>query len=49
MASLTPAQIVHSDDQIGSLATGKFADLLIIDEQVRVHATYVAGRRVEGT
>ena len=49
MASLTPAQIVHGDDQIGSLAPGKFADLLIIDDQVRVHATYVAGRRVEGT
>jgi N-acetylglucosamine-6-phosphate deacetylase len=49
MASLTPAQIVHRDDQIGSLAPGKFADLLIIDEQVRVHATYIGGRRVECT
>jgi len=49
MASLTPAQIVHSDDQIGSLAPGKFADLLILDEQVRVHATYLGGRRVECT
>jgi N-acetylglucosamine-6-phosphate deacetylase len=47
MASLTPAQIVHSDDQIGSLAPGKLADLLIIDEQVRVHATYIGGRLVE--
>jgi N-acetylglucosamine-6-phosphate deacetylase len=49
MASLTPAQIVHSDDQIGSLAPGKLADLLIIDEQVRVHATYIGGRPVECT
>ena len=49
MASLTPAQIVHSDDQIGSLAPGKLADLLIIDEQVRVHATYIGGRLVDGT
>jgi N-acetylglucosamine-6-phosphate deacetylase len=47
MASLTPAQIVHSDDQIGSLAPGKLADLLIIDEQVRVHATYIGGRLIE--
>ena len=49
MASLTPAQIVHHGDQIGSLAPGKLADLLIIDEQVRVHATYIGGRLVEGT
>jgi len=49
MASLTPAQIVHRDDQIGSLAPGKFADLLIIDEQVRVQATYIGGRCVECT
>jgi N-acetylglucosamine-6-phosphate deacetylase len=49
MASLTPAQIVHKDDQIGSLAPGKFADLLIIDEQVRVQATYIGGRLVECT
>jgi N-acetylglucosamine-6-phosphate deacetylase len=47
MASLTPAQIVHADDQIGSLAPGKLADLLIIDEQVGVHAVYIGGRLVE--
>jgi N-acetylglucosamine-6-phosphate deacetylase len=49
MASLTPAQIVHRDDRIGSLAPGKFADLLIIDEQIRVQATYIGGRLVEWT
>ena len=49
MASLTPAQIVHRDDRIGSLAPGKFADLLIIDEQIRVQATYIGGRLVECT
>jgi N-acetylglucosamine-6-phosphate deacetylase len=49
MASLTPAQIVHADGQIGSLARGKFADMLIIDEQIRVHATYIGGRLVECT
>jgi len=49
MASLTPAQIVHRDDRIGSLAPGKFADLLIIDEQIRVQATYIGGRLVDCT
>ena len=43
MASLTPAEIVHHSGEIGSLAPGKLADILQIDEQVNVHATYVGG------
>lgn len=43
MASLTPAEIVHREDEIGSLASGKLADIVLIDEQVNVHATYVGG------
>jgi len=43
MASLTPAEIVHSAADIGSIAPGKLADLLILDDQVNVHATYVGG------
>src|SRR5579864_669648 len=49
MASLTPAEIVHRAGEIGSLAPGKLADLLIIDEQLQVHATYIGGRLVECT
>jgi N-acetylglucosamine-6-phosphate deacetylase len=48
MASLTPAEIVHCDDRIGSLAPGKFADLVILDDQFNVHATYVGGCRLGG-
>ena len=47
MASLTPAAIVHRESEIGSLAPGKFADIIIIDEQVNVHATYIGGKPVE--
>jgi N-acetylglucosamine-6-phosphate deacetylase len=47
MASLTPAQIVHADNEIGSLARGKWADVILIDEDVDVKATYLAGRRIE--
>jgi len=43
MASLTPAEIVHRAADIGSIAPGKVADLIIIDDQLNVHATYVGG------
>ena len=43
MASLTPAEIVNRGSEIGSLAAGKLADIVLIDEQVNVHATYVGG------
>jgi N-acetylglucosamine-6-phosphate deacetylase len=43
MASLTPAEIIHRDDEIGSLAAGKLADIVLIDEQVNVHAVYIGG------
>ncbi len=46
MASLTPAEIVHRSGKIGSLAAGKLADVVLIDEQISVHATYVGGRAV---
>src|ERR1700736_4273676 len=46
MASLTPAEIVHRADEIGSLAPGKMADILIIDSQVNVRAVYIGGALV---
>ena len=46
MASLTPAEIVGADDEIGSLAVGKWADILLIDENVEVKATYLGGRKI---
>jgi len=49
MASLTPATIVGQQDQIGSLAPGKLADVLIIDEQIQVKATYIGGRKLAAT
>jgi N-acetylglucosamine-6-phosphate deacetylase len=46
MASLTPAAIVHCDDEIGSLEPGKWADVVLLDDQVNVLGTWVGGRRV---
>jgi N-acetylglucosamine-6-phosphate deacetylase len=46
MASLTPAEIVGVADDIGSLATGKWADVILIDDDVNVKAVYVGGRKI---
>jgi N-acetylglucosamine-6-phosphate deacetylase len=46
MASLTPAEIVGVDDEIGSLATGKWADVVLMDENVDVKAVYLGGRKI---
>lgn len=46
MASLTPATILGRQAELGSLAPGKLADLLILDEQLEVRAAYVGGARV---
>ena len=43
MASLTPAEIVHRAADIGSIAAGKLADLVVIDHQVNVRATFIGG------
>jgi N-acetylglucosamine-6-phosphate deacetylase len=48
MASLTPAEIVHRAGDIGSIARGKFADLLILDDQLNVRATYIGGSLCAG-
>lgn len=43
MASLTPARMLGLDGETGSLATGKRADLVLLDEQLEVQAVAVAG------
>lgn len=44
MCATTPAEAVRASD-IGSIATGKWADLAVMDSQLRVVRTYVAGER----
>ena len=46
MATLTPATIVGVDAHKGSIEPGKDADLVVVDDQVRVYLTMVAGRVV---
>ena len=44
MASLTPARLTGLDGEIGSIAAGKRADLLILDDALNVRRVFVAGR-----
>ena len=43
MATLTPARISGQDQEIGSIAVGKRADLLVLDRQLQVKQVYLAG------
>jgi N-acetylglucosamine-6-phosphate deacetylase len=46
MASLTPARIAGHDQDIGSIAPGKLADLVVLDPMLQVKQVYLAGQRI---
>lgn len=46
MASLTPARIAGLDREIGSIESGKRADLLVLGPGLVVQQVYIAGQRV---
>lgn len=46
MASLHPARFIGVEQQKGSLAVGKDADLVLFDQDVQVSAVYVAGIKI---
>jgi N-acetylglucosamine-6-phosphate deacetylase len=43
MASLTPARIVGQEQEVGSIAPGKRADLLVLDRGLHVNKVYLEG------
>jgi N-acetylglucosamine-6-phosphate deacetylase len=45
MASLTPARIAGWDQELGSIAVGKRADLVVLDGDWQVKRVYIAGRQ----
>jgi N-acetylglucosamine-6-phosphate deacetylase len=45
MATLTPARIAGWEDEIGSIAVGKRADLLVLDEALDVQQVFLGGQR----
>lgn len=46
MVSLTPARIIGMDRRKGSIEVGKDADLVVVDEQVKVYLTMIGGKVV---
>lgn len=46
MASLTPAKIINADDRLGSIETGKLADICILDKELNVIMTVTNGKIV---
>ena len=48
MASLTPARVLGIDARVGSLEAGKTADLLVLDEGLRVERVFLQGREIHG-
>ena len=43
MLSLNPAKLLHKDEELGSIAIGKRADLLIFDESIDMKYVFVDG------
>ncbi|MDP3495863.1 MAG: N-acetylglucosamine-6-phosphate deacetylase [Hyphomonadaceae bacterium] len=46
MASLTPASFMKAGDERGRIAQGYRADMVLLDSEMRVKATWIGGRQV---
>lgn len=46
MATLTPAERVKRDSQIGSLEVGKVADLLVLDQEFNIEKVFLGGEEM---
>ena len=46
MASLTPAEILGVDHELGSLRPGKAADIILLTDACEVYGTWIAGQKV---
>ena len=46
MATLTPARIAGVDKELGSIAVGKRADLVVLDPDLRVRDVFIGGQSV---
>ena len=44
MASLNPARVIGMEKTKGSLEIGKDADIIVIDDDINVHLTFVKGK-----
>jgi N-acetylglucosamine-6-phosphate deacetylase len=44
-ATMAPAKVIGMEEKIGSIAPGKYADFLILDENLNLEAVYIGGKR----
>lgn len=44
MATLNPARVIHMDNEIGVIANGRSADLILMDKDFKVRMTMVGGK-----
>ena len=47
MASLNPAKSLGVDDEVGSIAVGKAADLVLLDDNMDILSVYIDGKRIK--
>lgn len=47
MMSLTPAKIAGAESRKGSLEQGKDADIVIMDQEMKIKTVFARGNRVE--
>ena len=45
-ATAVPAKVIRRDDEIGALAPGLAADLVILDQDLRLKAVYIDGESI---
>ncbi len=45
-ATSAPAKVIKRDDEIGSLEIGKWADLVILNQDLSVQAVYINGKKI---
>ncbi len=41
--TINPARAIKKDDEIGSIAVGKYADLVVVDENLEIQEVYING------
>ena len=46
MMSLHPARLLKRENELGSIAVGKLADLVLLDDTITAKAVYVGGEKV---
>jgi N-acetylglucosamine-6-phosphate deacetylase len=47
MAALNPAKAIRLDHEMGSIEIGKWANLILVDDEINVHGVFLRGMKVK--